>query len=90
MPEKLPRFEAAMERIADQQKLGEILLEAGRGSSRLNGRVYRRSADGHRTDRRRGLPIISKGVGGTSPGTDPLRALLARKLGANCVSKSDC
>ena len=45
-----------------------------------NGRVYRKSADGHNHARRRGLPLISRGVAGTtSPGTDPLRALLAKE-----------
>jgi hypothetical protein len=44
-----------------------------------NGRVYRRSADGHNRDRRRGLPIISKGISGTAPGTGPVVALLAKE-----------
>ena len=80
MPEKLPRFVAAMERIADQRKLAEILLETeAEVHPDSNGRVYRKSADGHRTDRRRGFPIISRGVTGTSPGTDPLNAVLAKE-----------
>jgi hypothetical protein len=44
-----------------------------------NSKVIRSSADGHRRDRRRGLPIISKGVGGTMPGTDPLGALIQKE-----------
>ena len=27
----------------------------------------------------RNLPVVAKGVGGTMPGTDPLRALLAKE-----------
>ena len=43
MPEILPRFNAAMERLEDMQKLGKI-LEAGEAPPDSNGRVYRRSA----------------------------------------------
>ncbi len=79
MPPRLPRFEAEMERIADARKLAEILLEVEVPTPDSNGRVYRRSANGHNRARRRGTPIISKGVGGASPGTDPLSALLAKE-----------
>ncbi len=80
MPPRLPRFEAELERIADARKLAEILLEAEPAPpDHSNGKVYRRSADGHNRDRRRGLPMVSRGVGGASPGTDPLSALLAKE-----------
>ncbi len=55
------------------------IIEAGEAPPDSNGRVYRRSADGHNRARRRGLPIISKGVSATAPGTDPLGALLAKE-----------
>ena len=82
MAELLPRFNAAMERIQAERAIAKAILEAaeaGEPYPDANGKVYRRSADGHNRDRRRGLPMISKGVGGTSPGTDPLRALLAKE-----------
>ncbi len=79
MPPRLPRFEAEMERIADARKLATILLETAEAPPDSNGKVYRRSADGHNRDRRRGLPVVSKGIGGASPGTDPLGALLAKE-----------
>ena len=79
MPPRLPRFDAAMQKLEDERKLAAILLEAGDAPPDSNGKVYRRSADGHNSDRRRGLPVISKGVSGTSPGTDPVAALLAKE-----------
>ena len=45
----------------------------------MPGMPLRRSADGHNRDRRRGLPFITRGIGGTSPGTDPVAALLAKE-----------
>ena len=75
----MPRYDAAKQRIEDERKLEAILLEAEAAPPDSNGKVYRRSADGHNRDRRRGLPVVSKGVGGASPGTDPLGALLAKE-----------
>jgi hypothetical protein len=37
------------------------------------------SARGGDWRRMRGLPIVGPGVGGTSPGTDPVRALLTKE-----------
>ncbi len=40
-------------------------------------RLLRQSADGHNRIRRRGVPIIGRaGVGGATPGSDPVAALL--------------
>lgn len=81
MPELLPRFTASLERIADERKLGRLLLEADAETHPdSNGRVYRRSADGHNRQRARGIPIVGRvGRGGASPGTDPLAAVLAKE-----------
>ena len=78
MPQRLPRFYARLQRIEDERKIGEILREAGEVESEP-GTALRRSADGHNRDRRRGLPVVSRGVGGASPGTEPLSALLAKE-----------
>jgi hypothetical protein len=77
----LPRFYASLERMKDQRKLGAILLEAdAEPHPDSNGRVYRRSADGHNRGRARGIPIVGRvGGGGASPGTDPLAALLRKE-----------
>jgi len=40
-----------------------------------------KGADGHDWQRRRGTPIIGKGVSGAMPGTNPLGALLAQERG---------
>ncbi len=79
MPELLPRWNAYLQRVEAEKAVAKAILEGGEVHPDSNGRVFRRSADGHNRDRRRGLPMISKGIGGTSPGTDPLRALLARE-----------
>ena len=55
MPEILPRFQRDLQRIEDMRKIASLLLEVEAESHPdSNGRVYRRSADGHSTDRRRG------------------------------------
>ena len=83
MPELLPRFLKVQQAIDDEQKLAAIILETGgvpdevedaKPSSRPT-----RGADGHDWRRRRGLPMIGKGVGGASPGTNPVAALLAKE-----------
>ena len=76
----LPRFRAAIERIEDDRRLARILLEAdAEPHPDANGRVLRRSADGHNDRRRRGVPIVSRGVSGTAPRTDPLGELLRKE-----------
>lgn len=78
VPELLPRFYRFQEKAEAEKRVAKAILEADEYPD-ANGRVYRSSADGHRRDRRRGLPIISKGVGGTAPGTDPLGELLRKE-----------
>ena len=79
VPQHLPRFNAAMQRIEDERKLGQILLEVGEVENEA-GAPLRRSADGHNRARARGIPIIGRvGGGGASPGTDPVAALLRKE-----------
>ena len=80
VPELLPRFHRFREKAEAEKRVAKAILEAGEGVyPDANGRVYRSSADGHRRDRRRGLPVISKGVSGTAPGTDPVAELLRKE-----------
>jgi hypothetical protein len=76
--QRLPRFYRHQQQIEALKRIGKIVLEGGKVENE-RGLPLRRPADGHREDRRRRLPMISKGVGGTSPGTDPVRALLAKE-----------
>jgi hypothetical protein len=78
VPDLLPRFTAALERIEDAKRIGEIIIEGGEVEAEA-GKLLRSSADGHRNDRMRGCPVIAKGVRGTAPGTGPLSALLAKE-----------
>ncbi len=85
MAELLPRFLQAAQAIEDERKLAKIILETGsspdevddsKPSSRLT-----RGADGHEWRRRRGLPMVGKGISGAMPGTNPLGALIAKERG---------
>ena len=78
MPEILPRFNRRMQEIEDRRRIAQLILEGGEVENEA-GVPLRRSADGHHSDRRRGLPMIGRGCGGASPGTDPVRALLAKE-----------
>lgn len=77
MPHRLPRFDALLQRYEDERKLARILLEADVEEDAP--RLVCRSADGHDWQRRRGLPVISRGTGGAIPGSVPLSALLANE-----------
>lgn len=71
----LPRFNASMQRIEDERKIGRILLGA-EVSERSVGpkQIGRRSAEGDPW-RLRGIPVIARGVAGVSPGTHPTDAI---------------
>jgi hypothetical protein len=76
----LPRFRH-QQAVEDERKVarivqatGELLDEASAGRMPL-----RASANGHHRDRRRGLPVISRGTTGAMPGSDPVHALLAKE-----------
>ena len=85
MPPLLPRLLQVTQAIEDERKLAKIILETGglpdevddsKPSSRLT-----RGADGHDWRRRRGLPMVGKGISGAMPGTNPLGALIAKERG---------
>ena len=80
VPELLPRFRRFQEQREADKQVAKAILESGECEHPdSNGRVYRRSADGHNRERRRGLPVISRGVSGTAPGTDPVAELLRKE-----------
>jgi hypothetical protein len=76
---RLPRYlDAELQRIEFQRKLARILLETGvelpaATAKPING------AGGGEPARLRGLPAIGRNVSGAIPGTDPVRALLAKE-----------
>ena len=74
----LPRFFLIHQRIEDERKLAKIILEAPE-TTEANGKPLRRSADGHDWQRRRGLPLMSRGVRSVQPETDPVAELLAKE-----------
>ena len=76
--ELLPRFHRRQTEIEDGQKLEKILLETGVEDDTKGPRM-RRGADGHDWQRRRGLPIIGRGVSGARTDTNPVAALLAKE-----------
>ena len=79
MSQVLRRFNAAMERIEDQRKIGRILLEST--AMETPATVARATLPGDNR-RLRGIPCVARGVSGVSPGTDPLGVLLSRAAGA--------
>ena len=85
MPQRLPRFYLRQQELEDARKLARIILESdglpdevddSKPSSRLT-----RGADGHDWRRRRGLPMVGRGISGAMPGTNPLGALIAKERG---------
>lgn len=74
----LPRFNAAMQKIEDDRRIGRILEESG--AVEVQG-VTRATAPGDRA-RMRGIPLQARGVPGTQFGTDPLGCVV-RRLGHN-------
>jgi hypothetical protein len=81
VPQRLPRYLAfEMQQGEEAEKIARILLEVGEAlPEELRGKPMRASADGHHDIRRRGTPIISKGISGAIPGTDPLRYVLSQE-----------
>lgn len=76
MPQRLPRFDPEV-RVKDAEQLTRIIREVDKAPADprpVNG------AGGGDLRRMRGFPIVGvRGAGGTSPGTDPMRALLAKE-----------
>ncbi len=75
MPPLLPRFYGAQQAIEDERRLAKIILETGGSIDEVEGSKQSsrltKGADGHDWRRRRGLPIVGKGVSGAMPGTNP-------------------
>jgi hypothetical protein len=77
--EILPRFYRRMQKMEDERKLAELILE-GQDVENESGLPLRRSADGHNRDRLRGVPMIGRGIGpGATHGSDPLQAVLRKE-----------
>ena len=72
MSHLLPRLHAVSERIQDERKIGRILLES---STMETPKTVARATLPGDTRRLRGIPCISRGVAGVSPGTHPSDAL---------------
>jgi hypothetical protein len=73
MSHLLPRFSASMQALADAQKIGRILLETGDPGPV---RTVQRATLAGDPRRLRGIPVCARGVGGVSPGTNPLAEVL--------------
>ncbi len=78
MHQRLPRFDSAQAEAAWRNKLARILLEAGEDDS-PKGAKPGSDVGGGDPARLRGLPAIGRNVAGAIPGTDPLRALIAKE-----------
>jgi hypothetical protein len=74
MSQLLPRFAAVSQRIEDMRKIGQIVLQSEIMEAPAT--VQRATLPGDMR-RLRGIPIMAPGVGGTSPGTDPVSVLFA-------------
>jgi hypothetical protein len=70
----LPRFNAAMQKVEDQRKIGRILEETGEV---ITATVQKATLAGD-TRRLRGIPAIGRGVAGVSPGTNPTDVIRRR------------
>jgi len=81
VPQRLPRFYLHQQKAEDLRKLARILLETGASLDELQGKTWKpvNGAGGAEPARLRGLPAIGRNVSGAIPGTDPLRALLAKE-----------
>jgi len=72
MPQPLPRYTATNTHHADQRKLNRIIDDTPTTHPTT-------SNAGGDWRALRGIPCIARSVGGTSPGTNPLAALLAKQ-----------
>jgi len=74
----LPRFDAGR-RERERATWARTLAELEADEVETPATLLRASADGHDHARRRGLPLISRGVTGAIPGSSPVAALLAKE-----------
>jgi hypothetical protein len=77
MSRPLPRYHATTTNTEDQRKLDRIINQGGD----INTPPPTTSTATLPGDTRklRGIPVQARGVGGTSPGTDPLTALIHKQ-----------
>jgi hypothetical protein len=76
----LPRFLFSEQRLEDERRVAQAILEAGDGEvPALRAGV---TAGGDRR-RARGVPIIGRGIGGTALGTDPLSSVMRKESAEN-------
>lgn len=75
MTQLLPRFHAASERIDDERKIAQAVLDGKEAPSEPKSlrRALAKPGDPRVL---RAIPVIARGVGGTIPGTEPLAALI--------------
>jgi hypothetical protein len=79
VPPLLPRFYAMQQRREDERKLAKVILETGGSAPAKAVPGATAAGDGRRL---RGIPVVGRSTaGGAIPGTDPLRALLAKERG---------
>ena len=76
MSQTLRRFQRHQERREDIEKIAALIDEGELLPEEVSRKPLRASADGHRSDRMRGFPIVARGVSGTMPGTVPLAAAI--------------
>lgn len=74
VPQRLPRFESVRAEAEWRNKLARILLEA-RAEPETVTKLTSAAAPGSL----RGIPAIGRGSAGAVPGTDALRALIAKE-----------
>jgi hypothetical protein len=68
----------------DIAKIAKLLLEGGETLPEANGEsLSERAPTATATTRRRGLPMIGRGVTGATTDTHPVRALLAKERNGN-------
>jgi hypothetical protein len=72
----LPRFRRQDERIEDERKVAQIVAQSE--TLDIPTTVARATLPGD-VRRMRGIPMVSRGTAGTSPGTSPLGALLRKE-----------
>ena len=63
----LPRFEAARQKLEDEAKIEKLVQESGDSL-----RTVARATLAGDSRRMRGIPVVGRGIGGTSPHTHPL------------------
>jgi hypothetical protein len=84
VPEILPRFQAAMEKIEDARKIGRILQDTGECPD--GAQVAAGATAGGDARRARGVPIVCRGVRGTAPGPDRSVSSCGERLAASSAA----